>query len=249
MKPARDVDRAVEWIKQIIMQEFLEQIIYGDINASMGGPETGLLMLLLSFCLGHVVGWVYMWTHTGLSYSRMFVASLVILPVIVSVLMMLMQGNVLVAIGLLAVFSVVRFRNVLKDTRDTSFILWTIVMGMAVGTLHFSTALLGCLFLSVIFIYLHTTNFGTRLRYDSVLNLRLTGDLVKGVNTLKKVLYRHSARTQLASERNLTDAGLELSYRILLRDPKRGHELVSELRETGCVSDPSLFNHNDEAEF
>ena len=146
-------------------------------------------------------------------------------------------------------FFVVKYNVCWVLSVSLSFILWTIVMGMAVGTLHFSIALLGCIFVSIIFLYLHVTNFGTRLRYDSVLNLRVTGDLVAGLKTVKEVLYRHAARTELASERNLTESGLELSYRILLRDPRRGHELVSELRETIGISDPALFNHNDEAEF
>ena len=179
----------------------------------------------------------------------MFVTSLVVLPVIVALMMMLMSGSVFVAIGLLAVFAIVRFRNVLKDTRDTAFILWTIVMGMAVGTLRFSTALFGCAFVSLVFVYLRYTAFGTRLRFDAVINLRVVGDLVNGLNQLKGVFRRHTSRAELASERNLTDAGLELSYRLLLRDPARSHELVAELRETPGIEQPSLYSHNDEAEF
>lgn len=231
------------------MDQLLEPLFKGDFQPTAGGPETALLMLLLSFCLGHVVGYIYMWTHTGLSYSRMFVASLVVLPIIVSILMMLMSTNVFIAIGLLAVFAVVRFRNVLKDTRDTAFILWAIVLGMAVGTLRFSTALIGCAFVGLVFIYLKWSGFGTRLRYDVVLSLRMTGDLVGGLRRLKGVIRRHSSRAELTSERNVTDAGLELSYRLLLRDPGRSQELVQELQQTDGVAEPMLYNHADEAEF
>lgn len=231
------------------MDGFLDSLLSGDMQPAAGSPTTALLMMLLSFCLGHVVGWVYMWTHSGLSYSRMFVVSLVALPVIVSLMMMLMSGSLFIAIGLLAVFAIVRFRNVLKDTRDTTFVLWTIVMGMAVGTMRFSTALFGCGFVSLVFIYLRYTAFGTRLRFDAVVNLRVAGDLVEGLGRLKRVFHRHTSRTELASERNLTNAGLELSYRLLLRDPTRSHELVSDLRETPGIEQPSLYSHNDEAEF
>jgi hypothetical protein len=70
------------------------------------------------------------------------------MPVLVSLMMMLMSGSVFIAFGLLAVFAVVRFRNVLKDTRDASFVLWAIVEGMAVGTRQESIALI-----SVVIIY------------------------------------------------------------------------------------------------
>ena len=48
-----------------------------------------------------------------------------------------------IAFGLLAVFAVVRFRNVLKDTRDTTFILWAIVQGMGAGTYRYATTIIG----------------------------------------------------------------------------------------------------------
>jgi hypothetical protein len=231
------------------MASFFDTLLHGDLMPTAGGPETALLMLLLAFCLGHVVGWVYMWSHSGLSYSRMFVASLVVMPVLVGLVMMLMSGSVFIAFGMLAVFAVVRFRNVLKDTRDTAFILWAVIMGMAVGTMRFSTAIFGCGFLSLVFLYLRYTAFGSRLRFDVVLNLRITGDLVEGLKRLKAAFQRHATKAELASERNLTNAGLELSYRLLLRNPARGHELVAELREMEGVAEPAMFTHSDEAEF
>src|SRR5687768_17906762 len=52
--------------------------------------------LPISFIVGHVVAWVYMWTHDGLSYSRMFTASLLALPVVVALVMILMAGSIFV---------------------------------------------------------------------------------------------------------------------------------------------------------
>ena len=43
----------------------------------------------MSFVVGQTIGWVYMWTHKVLSYSQTFVASLVILPIIVALMMSL----------------------------------------------------------------------------------------------------------------------------------------------------------------
>ena len=125
------------------MTGWLDMLTRGDFGTVLGGPLTAVLTIVLSFTIGHLVGWVYMWTHVSLSYSRMFVASLVVIPVIVAMVMMLMANNIIVAFGLLAVFAVVRFRNVLKDTRDTTFILWTIVEGMAVGTMKYGIGAAG----------------------------------------------------------------------------------------------------------
>src|SRR4051794_30976007 len=136
------------------------------------GPETALLAMLICFCIGHVVAWVYMWTHDGLSYSKMFTMSLLAMPVIVCLVMILMAGNIVIAVGLLAVFTVVRFRNVLKDTRDTTFVLWSIVEGMAAGTMRFGIAMIGSVIVGLVFLYLRATMFGARQRYDVVISLQ-----------------------------------------------------------------------------
>jgi hypothetical protein len=222
-------------------------LLHGDVGPAMGGWQTVLLVGLLSFCVGHVIGWVYMWSHTGLSYSRMFVASLVVIPVLVALVMTLLQGNIVIAFGLLAVFAVVRFRNVLKDTRDTTFILWAIVQGMAVGTMRFSTAILGCLCIGGIFMYLRFVSYGSRHRYDVLVSVHWMGD-PNEVSTLKPIFRRHSARVQLASQRGGSEEGLDLSYRLLLRDSSRSRELLTELKSVQGVADVSLYHREDESE-
>ncbi len=211
-------------------------------------PKTALLAMLLAFTIGHLIGWVYAFTHQGLSYSQMFTASLVVLPVLVSLVMLLMSNSLVIAFGLLAVFAVVRFRNVLKDTRDTTFVLWSIVEGMACGTQNFSLAVIGAVFVFIVFLYLRFTAFGGRHRYDVVLSLQLIGDLVGAVQSHRDILRRHSNRIQLASERKLTDSGLDLSYRLLLRDPSRSNELLTELESSDGIENVSLFMREDESE-
>jgi hypothetical protein len=153
-----------------------------------------------------------------------------------------------VAFGLFAVFGVIRFRNVLKDTRDTSYILWAVGEGLAIGTMRYSTALLGSLGVAAALFYLRLTSFGTRHRYDAVLTLRLTGDLAGGLTKLNGIMRRHSARADLANERRLSDEGLDLSYRVLLRDPARSDELEMALKQTEGIERIALFMHDDEAE-
>ena len=116
-----------------------------------------LLGLSLAFVSGHIIAWVYMLTHSGLSYSKTFVQSLMILPVIVALVMMVLSNNIVYAFGLMAVFAIVRFRNILRDTLDTTYVLGVIVVGMACGTFKFMTAMIGCLLICSILIYLWMT--------------------------------------------------------------------------------------------
>lgn len=225
----------------------LTNMLSGGGSFGAGNVETGLLVLILSFAVGQFIAWVYMWTHTGISYSRTFVVSLVVLPTIVAMVMMVMINNIIVAFGMFAVFAVVRFRNIVKDTRDTAFILWTIIGGMAVGTMLFSVAVITSLFLAAVFFYLHMVSFGTRHRFDAVLSLdwRSAGDPMVAV---MPVLHRHTVRTNLINQSGARARGMTLAYQLLMRDPDRSDQLLTELREVEGVTDASLYRHEDESE-
>jgi hypothetical protein len=215
-----------------------------------GAPDASaiLFMLLLAFTTGMFIGFVYMWTHEALSYSRTFVGALAVLPVITAMLMAAMSSSLLVVFGLLAVFGVVRFRNVLKDTRDTSFILWVIMEGLAIGTTRFATALLAALGIGAAFLVLRFLSFGLRNRYDAVLSLRITGDVPARLANLQAILQRHAIRLDLASERRSTTEGTDVTYRLLLRDTSRSSELQTELAGAEGLENISVYLHDDEAE-
>ena len=150
--------------------------------------------------------------------------------------MLVLSNNLVTAFGLMAVFAIVRFRNILRDTLDTSFILSVIVVGMACGTLKFATAIAGCLMICLIMFYIRMTSFGTRHRYDTILNLHWERPAPE-IEVLNKSLERHSRRSRCVSERTVDGStGVDFSYRLLLRDPSRLEDLLAELRRLDGVS-------------
>jgi hypothetical protein len=230
------------------VNDWLNTLLSSDLGGRALSLQGVAFLMLLAFAIGQLVGFIYIWTHQGLSYSRTFVASLVVLPLIIAIMMTVVAGSMLVAFGLLAVFGVIRFRNVLKDTRDTTFLLWAVMEGLAVGTRAYSTALVGSAGVAAVLLYLRLTSFGTRHRYDAVLSLRLTGDGAAGTSILRQILYRYASRAELATERRSTDAGADVIYRILLRDSSRCEELQSLLARTEGFENVSVFMHEDQAE-
>lgn len=207
-----------------------------------------LFVFLLAFVMGQIIGWVYQRTHRGLSYSQSFTASMVVLPVLVAMMMLLMADNMSIAFGLLAVFAVVRFRNVLKDTRDTVFVLWSIVEGMAVGTGRSSLALVGCVVVGAIMFYLAITQYGSRNSFDTIVNLIFSKDASDINESIDRILARHSLDSELASIQEITPGNLDASYRLTLRDPSRRVELESELRALENIDRVSIFAHENESE-
>lgn len=207
-----------------------------------------LLSLLLAFLCGQMIAWTYMYTHAGLSYSRSFVNAMIIIPVVVALVMSVLSNNLVTAFGLMAVFAIVRFRNILRDTLDTSYILTSIVLGMAAGTQKYATAVVGCAFAVALMLYLSFTNFGARHRYDLILNLHWSKPPAE-LGFLLRLLDRHSRRVVCASQRtNEGYGGTDLSYRLLLRDRGRTQDLLAELRAIEGVSRVTSMKAEDESE-
>jgi hypothetical protein len=220
----------------------------GDIASAPLNLPALLLGLLLAFLSGQVIAWVYMMTHSGLSYSRSFVSSLVVMPILVSLVMQVLNNNLVTAFGLMAVFAIVRFRNILRDTLDTTYVLSVIVLGMATGTQKFTTAVVGCLLVVGVLLLLWYTAFGSRHRFDLIVNLHWARPFGE-MPALARLLDRHSLKAHCASQRsNEGYEGIDLSYRILLRDTNRVEDLLKELRELDGVSRVTSLKAEDESE-
>lgn len=226
----------------------MDWLAHGDYAASPLNIPLLILGLLLAYVCGQVLAWVYMATHSGLSYSRSFTNSLVMLPILVSLVMSVLNNNLVTAFGLMAVFAIVRFRNILRDTLDTAYVLSVIVTGMACGTGKFSTAVIGCLLIIGVLLLLSYVSFGSRHRFDLVLNLHWTRS-VEEMGSLLQLLERHSLKAQCASRRfDPSQTGADLSYRLLLRDPNRVHDLLGELNKLEGVSRLTSMKAEDESE-
>ena len=225
----------------------LDLFFQGDLTPQPMDYRVVALSLLLAFLSGHVVAWLYAWTHNGLSYSRSFVRSIVLMPVIVALVLMVLSNNLVTAFGMMAVLAIVRFRNVLRDTLDTSYLLAAIVLGMACGTQRYTTAVIGCALISAIFFYLKITDFGTRHSYDVVLNLNWSRPVAE-IPELSETLQRHSRKLHRASQHASSAGGIDLSYRVLMRDPERIADMVNDLRAVQGVARVFTIEAENESE-
>lgn len=211
------------------------------------GVDQAMLSILLAFILGQCVAWVYVFTHSGLSYSRGMVQSLVALTVILCVGMMVIGYSLAIAFGLIGALSVIRFRNILKDTRDTSFIFAVLIVGMACGTSNYSLAILGGISFCLVMLYLYWTNFGARDTGDGFIRMHLdAGDSPR--NGVRLILDRYCLRTQLVSQRFEESGVGEFAFRLSLRDTGRAADFVGELRQLDGVSNVAFALQEDEAE-
>ena len=226
----------------------MNALFEGDHAASPTSFQALMIALVLAYVFGQLIAWVYVFTHSGVSYSRSFVVSLIVLPVLVALVLVVMSNNLVTAFGLIAIFAVVRFRNVLRDTLDTCYVLTVIIIGTACGTQKYSSCIVGGLAVAALYIFLWLTASGTRHRFDLILNLRWTRPASE-LTAVSHLLQRHSLRVHIANQHfgKGTEAA-NLSYRVLLRDPSRAAELLTELSEMPGVDRVSSVQAADESE-
>ena len=203
-------------------------------------PQTVLLSLLLAFVLGQVLAWVYYMTHSGLSYSRSYVQSLILITVVVSLVMTVIGNNIITAFGLMGALALVRFRNVIKDTRDIAFIFCALVVGMATGSHRYLTAILGTAILSLIILYLSVTDFGSHEPHNGFLRFSLRGALGPD-HPVSGILRRFCGSFTLISVQDSGFGGpTEYAYQILIRNTDQNEAFVSELEKVEGIENINL---------
>ena len=135
-------------------------------------PQEIIINLILSFILGLIISVIYKFTHKGLSYSQSFMITNVFVSVIVCMVIMIIGNSLARAFALVGALSIIRFRTVVKDTKDTAYIFWSLASGMAAGTGSYFLAISGTIIITSIALILDKTNFGSIIKSEFILQFR-----------------------------------------------------------------------------
>lgn len=96
-------------------------------------PAQILFGILLAFALAFLWATVYRRTHSGVAYTRSFYLTLILVSPIIAMIMMTIGSNIALSLGLVGSLSIIRFRTVIKDTKDMVFLLMAIAIGLTAG--------------------------------------------------------------------------------------------------------------------
>ena len=115
-------------------------------------PAQVLMSLVLAFALAFIWATVYKRTHSGVAYTRSFFLTIMLIPPIVAMIMMAIGSNIALSLGLVGSLSVIRFRTVIKDPKDMTFLFLSIGIGLTCGATAWMVAILGTFMISAIII-------------------------------------------------------------------------------------------------
>ena len=144
----------LDMIKKSVIEEFSSTLSTGDLFFS----------LLTAFVAALLITYVYKKTYTGVSYTKSFVLSIVLLSMVTSLVIRTINSNLALSLGMVGALSIVRFRTAVKDPVDTIFMFWAITAGIMSGAGIYLTTLIATLILGILYMVVKADkDFGDKI--------------------------------------------------------------------------------------
>ncbi|MEE2804526.1 MAG: DUF4956 domain-containing protein [Pseudomonadota bacterium] len=210
-------------------------------------PEI-VINIVVGLAIGIMLSVVYRFTHSGLSYSQSFAQTVVFVTMIVALVMMVIGGSLARAFALVGALSIIRFRTVLKDTKDMSFIFAALALGMAAGTSNYFLAVIGTVFVTVLAVVLNKMNFGAVYKSEFILRFRFSrgGDSGEYLSVIDAACRRSDLLHMEPSGDNST---LSLTYDVALKDEITADDLTTQMGLLGSVTEVVLIASKNDVDY
>ncbi len=194
---------------------------------------TLIYVVLLSFVLATVLAFVYQRTFRGLSYSRSFVQSVILISIISAMVIQSVGDSLARGIGIMAAMAIIRFRTNFKDPRDTLFLFAGLATGIACGSYAFDVALVGTLGFSAAAMLLHYSPLGPNAYFDGMLRFNMSA-ASDDKAAMEAIMRTHCKAFSLITLREV-DQGtrIDYAYHVKLR---RGGSHDQLLKEVGALT-------------
>ncbi|MCK5830349.1 MAG: DUF4956 domain-containing protein [Methylococcales bacterium] len=202
---------------------------------------TLIFTILLAFVLSTILAFVYQKTFRGLSYSRNYVQSIVLISIISTVVIQSVGDSLSRGIGIMAAMSIIRFRTNFKDPRDTLFLFASLAAGISCGAYAFPVAIVGTLGFSIAAIILYYSPLGPNSYFDGMVRFNL-GFNSKGQKKLEQLLSIYCKAFALVTIREIAQGQrLDYAYHIKLRKDKSYEDFMSHLKAIEDLQGLSLM--------
>lgn len=219
----------------IIKKSVLEGFTASDLNTL-----DIVIVLGISVLIGLYIYFIYRVTSKSGFYNRSFNKSLASMPVITAAIMLAMQSNLVISLGMVGALSIVRFRNAVKDPADLTFLFWSISVGIILGAGLLELSVLLCLFMTALAVGLDLL---PAIRMPYLLVVCADTDVDEGA--LMRCVKEHCPRAKIRS-RNISRQGMEWIIELQIKDTAG---LVRRVSECKGVNTVNLMTHDGEVRF
>ena len=209
--------------------------------------ELTVHMIVLNIAMAAAIGFIiyisYYFSHIGTIYSKKFNVSLIVMTVLTGTVMTVIGNNIALSLGMVGALSIVRFRTAIKDSRDTMYIFWAVIVGICCGVGDYLVAAIGSAFTFVILLVLGAIKNDNRM----LLIIRASRSRQSVIQAQVFKLFNHKAvlRVRNASGENI-EMIYEISSRILQKAERDTINVTDSIMEIGGVEYVNIVMQNDE---
>ena len=190
------------------MKEYIYQVLQ-DVGTLTVGDI--LVRLVMGFVIGLFIMLSYKISHSGTIYSQKFNVSLFILTILSTMVMTVIGNNVALSLGMVGALSIVRFRTAVKDTRDTVYIFWAIIVGICCGVGDYVVASIGSF---IVFLALLLVG---SIKNDNRILLVVRSNKINELK-IESIIYTHYNGKANLKVKNTTPEKVEFIYELSKKD-------------------------------
>ena len=199
--------------------------------------------ILVSAALGGLIFLSYVLSHKGTIYSRKFGVTLVVLTVMTGTVMTVIGNNIALSLGMVGALSIVRFRTALKDSRDTAYVFWTIIVGICCGVGDYVVAAAGSTAIFLVFLLFGAVRSDTRM----LLVVRADRNLEEKIEAM---VFQYFERQAVLRVKNTNTGNVEFIYEMsrktLERAQRQRPALTGDFYKLGAVECVNIVAQSDE---
>ena len=186
-----------------------------------------LVCLITSIVLGMIVAIVHMKTTRT---NQSFTESLVILPVLVTVVILLVNGNLGTSVAIAGAFSLIRFRSIPGNAKEIVNVFFAMVIGVAVGTGYIGFACIFTFITCLMLVFLYLIKFGSESNKDKILKISVPEDL-DYENVFDDVFNKYLKDYVLKQSKTINMGSVfELTYIINMKKDISEKEFINDIR-------------------
>lgn len=209
--------------------------------------ETTFITMTTALIMGLLISFTYIFTSDKEDYYNSLCYTLVLVPVVASVVIMLIGNSIASALSISGAFALVRFRSESGSPKNIAYIFATVGIGLACGIGYYICAVIFTLFLCIVMFILTKLNFGGSETMKRRLKI-LVPENLDFAGTFDDLISKYSLSHKLIKVSTLDLGSIyELDYKIIMKDDTQTKDFIDELRcRNGNLSVSLLYDASRE---
>jgi len=197
------------------------------IDASGLTIQAAFICMIAAMILGLVIAYIH--SISG-RYSKNFIITVALLPLLVQIVIMMVNGNLGTSIAIVGAFTLIRFRSMPGNSRELISVFFAMAVGLAIGMGHLMFAATFTAVTSLFLIILTKTPFGEKYEKNSILKIIIPEDL-DYTEVFDDILLKYTTESVLLQIKTTNMGSMyELQYSILLKNKNQSKDFIDELR-------------------